>query len=195
MSFPSINCLQSQLNNPHSLKTWHWHDKDLLFCTLVHAATMNNRAAESSTSVRLNSTLILRIEQAWMCFCVFRWEVTFCWMKKGRSFSLTRVKAQWTGRLWRPSCGPPALPAAPPTQQSNVQIREHWRHLSSSGGFLLLFLPHHWHHRGRAALWLTFMTSRLTFMTPWRNVADAELWIKYKMIFSWWCQCCEGSIF
>lgn len=89
----------------------------------------------------------------------FRWEVTFCWMKRGRPFFVTRVKTLWTGQLWKTSC-----------RLWTQQSCDRW-----ALGVIRGLLTHNWHHRGRAALWLTFMTPRLALMTPWRGVTDAEL--------------------
>lgn len=99
---------------------------------------------------------------AWSHGLFFRWEETFCWTKRGRSSLVTTVKRRWTGPIWRTSFGPR-------TRQSTKRspVTTDWRAQLWSG-------THCRHHRGRKALWLAFMMSRLALMTPWREVTEAE---------------------
>lgn len=101
-----------------------------------------------------------------MCFS---WEETFCWMKQGRFSFLTRLKTLWTGRLWRTSC----------RRWTRRHVETRW---AGVGLVRLAAFHQHWHHRRRAALWLTLMTSRLTFMTSWRDVTDAKLCGKRRLL-------------
>lgn len=97
-----------------------------------------------------------------MIICLFsRWEETFCWTKWERSSLVTAVKRRWTGRLWRTSF-------RPRTRQNTNRSCYRRRAWLWSG-------IHCRHHRGRRALWLAFMMSRLTLMTPWRDVTEAEV--------------------
>lgn len=82
--------------------------------------------------------------------CLFsRWEETFCWTTRERSSSATAVQRRWTGRRWRTSFRPPTRQSTKRCSSGRLRSGIHCRH-----------------HRGRSALRLAFMMSRLALMAP-----------------------------
>lgn len=132
-----------------------------------HLPGKKKKTDDANTSILMWRTSLAALTRRY----VFRWEVTFCWTTRGRSFFATRAKPLLTGPLWMTSCRPQSARSCEEASEHAVDTTEEeqrfnsrlWRHASLS-----------WHHE---EVW------------PMQNCGAKTADLLCRVV------CCYGSIF